>query len=267
MVKSILDNAPKATALLTFCVLILTIFHDWGYFSIIGIKFQFLQTPYDYIANSITWLPLSLSLCALNAVPLLVFGEDVLTRRLFGDPSDLPRKLLLARIRMFWHQGGIVCGILAVVLVICSYFVRFPASIVAISFAVMTGYFSLALFITPTLFGKSFSRPVGQLIPVAIVFPVILCLAFILGGHEALTSTSSLDNIYALTNKDGIVIKQVLLLRTLDKGALTYDLGNKKIAFKRWDGLTSMEHVFNLPKSDATFCELTEHICANPESP
>jgi hypothetical protein len=57
MVKSILDNGPKATALLSFCILMLTVFHDWGYFSIIGVKFQFLQTPYDYIANSITWLP------------------------------------------------------------------------------------------------------------------------------------------------------------------------------------------------------------------
>jgi len=100
-----------------------------------------------------------------------------------------------------------------------------------------------------------------------IFLPAILGLAFALGQVEALFSIYSLSNVYALTEKDRAVTKHVLLLRSLDKGVLTYDLGAKKVVFMRWDALTSVDHVFHPPKIDPTFCEITEHICANPESP
>jgi hypothetical protein len=66
-VSSVLENGTKATALLSFAVLMLTVFHDWGYYWVVGPKFQSLQTTYDYIASSITWLPLSLAMLAIYA--------------------------------------------------------------------------------------------------------------------------------------------------------------------------------------------------------
>ena len=58
--KDALDNAPKAIAILSFAVLIVTVLHDWGYFWVVGLRFQSVQTAYDHLANSIEWLPYSL---------------------------------------------------------------------------------------------------------------------------------------------------------------------------------------------------------------
>jgi hypothetical protein len=61
-----LDNVPKAVAILSFAVLIVTVLYDWGYFWVVGLRFQSLQTPYDQLANSIEWLPYSLVYVGLN---------------------------------------------------------------------------------------------------------------------------------------------------------------------------------------------------------
>src|SRR5947209_5946132 len=63
-VSDLLDNVPKAIALLSATALLLTIVHDWGYFWIVGNRYLSIQTPYDHLTNSIEWLPQALlSLC------------------------------------------------------------------------------------------------------------------------------------------------------------------------------------------------------------
>jgi hypothetical protein len=56
----LLDNGSTVVGLLSFAILTLSVFHDWGYFWVVGLRFQSMQTPYDYLANSIEWLPLHL---------------------------------------------------------------------------------------------------------------------------------------------------------------------------------------------------------------
>jgi hypothetical protein len=63
--KNLIDNLGKFIAALSFALLTVTVLHDWGYFWLLGSRFQCIQTPYDYLANAIEWLPLHLALFLL----------------------------------------------------------------------------------------------------------------------------------------------------------------------------------------------------------
>jgi hypothetical protein len=80
--KNLIDNLGKFIAALSFALLTVTVFHDWGYFWVLGSRFQSIQTPYDHLANAIEWLPLHL------AIFLLAFLFSFVQRALIRKPEE-----------------------------------------------------------------------------------------------------------------------------------------------------------------------------------
>jgi hypothetical protein len=267
VLKSFLENGPKTTALLSFFVLMLTVFHDWGYFWIIGSKFQSVQTPYDYIANSITWLPLSLALVALH-----VGAVGALVNFTIQRPTDqhdfqsAPLRIIRAKIKKQFDTIAIAGTVTTLLMGACSYVYKFPHKELFGSFALMTAYVAIFAALVPR---AAFWDPLKQDFRLALLIsavPIIVILSFIGGVGEALYSLSSRQNVYALRQKDASY-KQVSLLRSLDKGVLTYDFGNHQIAFTRWDVLNGIDHAIFPAQHKGSTCDVTEHICSTPEPP
>src|SRR5262245_59933068 len=52
-----LDKFPSLLAVATLLVVSLAVAHEWAYYSEIGIHFQSLVSPTDYLSSTLVWLP------------------------------------------------------------------------------------------------------------------------------------------------------------------------------------------------------------------
>jgi hypothetical protein len=144
--------------------------------------------------------------------------ETFLSKRFGGssdEASDLPRNLRLARFKKQSDRLAALTGFVFLILSVSPFFLKFPVDIVAISLAVGFGYMAVLLLMLPRkLFGVARRHPLKGLVPIALMVPLVLAIAFWIGEFEALMSTSLRQNVYALSGKDGS--RQVLLLRSLE---------------------------------------------------
>jgi hypothetical protein len=266
VLKSLVENGPKATALLSFFVLMLTVFHDWGYFWIIGSKFQSLQTPYDYITNSITWLPLSLALLALYVGASGFIISQLISRRSTVEFDSQPPNLRRAWLRQQLYRLTMLCAGLTLVSGAIWYVTKFPIAPVFGACTFVSVYVMIACVFYARATRYEWSQAVVPLTALISFVPIIVGLSFMGGLVEALAALSSRQNVYALRQK-AVPDKQVLLLRSLDKGALTYNLRDNKIAFTRWDDLVGIDHTFFPARREGSICNFTDHICNAAETP
>lgn len=127
--KSLLENGPKALALMSFSAVVVTMFHDWGYYWIIGSKFQSVRTPYDYIANSIAWLPLSLSIFAVYVFVAVAVGSFFARRR--GEDADVMpnNSWARARIKLRFARVAMFGAVVTVIAAVSYYFLRSPFNV------------------------------------------------------------------------------------------------------------------------------------------
>ncbi len=56
--KALLDNFAAVLGSATIGLLLLSITHEYGYFWVVGSKFQTFLTTTDYFSNAILWVPL-----------------------------------------------------------------------------------------------------------------------------------------------------------------------------------------------------------------
>jgi hypothetical protein len=56
-VIDILGNIPRFVAVATSAALLLSLTHEWAYFSILGRSFQTIVSPQDYLTSTLDWLP------------------------------------------------------------------------------------------------------------------------------------------------------------------------------------------------------------------
>src|SRR5215212_5203747 len=94
---SSLGQLSTVTAALSVLIVCLAFIHEWAYFRVVGMQFQALMSPSDYITSVIGWLPLF----ALGmTVPWL---NEMFTRRLEG--FVLSRKFEQLTKRLGVHGG------------------------------------------------------------------------------------------------------------------------------------------------------------------
>jgi hypothetical protein len=55
--KAFLDNFAAILGAVTVSLLLLSVTHEYGYFWIVGSRFQTFLTTSDYFSNAILWLP------------------------------------------------------------------------------------------------------------------------------------------------------------------------------------------------------------------
>jgi hypothetical protein len=243
MIK-IIGNIPRLITTLSIFVLLAAVVHDWGYFLVVGSKFQELQTPYDYIANSIEWLPFALLfLCFAGVIP--AFFAHVLPKFMKGPFVEGFEDVVRARFRRRRIIGG-VCGTAIIVALVAAIFwwrlfydlpewEMYPPMLF-----LAAGFVGISI----AYFGKSLGGKLQGQIALFLCLGLAACaLAFYGGvqsaGYDLYTSAS---NIYRVELKSGpTVVKKIL--RTSEKGLLEYDPRGRATTFVRWEEVKSVTHL------------------------
>jgi hypothetical protein len=224
-----------------------------------------IQTPYDYIVNSITWLPLSIT--------ILIFVAWVSTaiENMFTAPLDvdLPSRLWFAKAESKIKRLSVIRGMLSLIALIQAYIFRFPSSVLSGTVALL----GFGAFLWCVAEPWRWTLPRSQAFAVRIAAITIFSLgSSFVGGEVAavLAASPLLNEVYAITDKNG-ERRQVFLLRSLDKGVLIYDPGRHQIAFIRWDQANVIDHPMHWTTPSFSIfplCDEIEHVfCEGPPTP
>jgi hypothetical protein len=244
--KTIWDIAPKGIALLSFAILSLTIVHEWGYFWVIGSNFQTVASAYDYLSNSILWLPQNLLIILAAASLQLLFR--MLLRRSQENVSDADFGLSTKRRqkrfgRNKWTAIASLTG--SILFAIATYFFAPPDLSIVYFMPLLFGYMILYLIVTQTFEDRLRSYNQKGFIAL-LVIPVVLIFDFGLGVDEAHLDIAKFNDTYVLTPKTDTRSDAtsndalVQVLRSFDKGLLLRDPRLERVYFLRWDSIKSL---------------------------
>jgi hypothetical protein len=269
-VRDFFDIVPKALALLSSIVLFLTVVHEWGYFWIVGSHFQAIESAYDYLSNSILWLPQNLIFIVVITVMAVVvtryglgikFTKESLTNQ--GEevtPITQRQKKILKTI--------VICSqVLMALLLLFSYFFSpapFMSGVIAICiFGILTTLLPWMV-ITDRIFKNS-----GPWTVALVIGPAIFFADFAVGVGEAMHDLHDFQNVYIFSLKDAdnkptSKSIPVQVLRSFDKGLLARDPNANQIMFVRWDIIRSI-YRFGSPASDGSAgCREFPRLCNLP---
>lgn len=252
-IQSILDSASKVIALLSFSILILTVVHDWGYFWVVGLRFQSMQSPYDYLANSIEWLPYHLAsglLTVLLGFILMTIEKD--PKYFWGVRSRKERRTA--------EKAFFALSVLTVIAAI--FLSRFRIS--AFALLLSNAYaMLLALLVRFTGFLTWFPAARTRAARNVLLLPSLVLISFGLGANAAEDAVQSTTSVYRLDLKNSASMS-VTLLRSMEKGALIWDGAVQRATLIRWDQIERISRVVGDHKrEEALACSWFGFFCRN----
>jgi hypothetical protein len=247
------ENSAKLFSILSFWLLALSTFHDWGYFLVIDPKLRSVQTTFDYISNAIEWLPpfALFLIVAIALFPYIVMEREERktwvsdfvsafitsenrdhttskkrnhTTSEKGDDTPLPK----------WVKYIIVFLIL--VFLFAYFTAPFPLNLVFLSVSLT---FLLG-------FVVQFARQVvlsDRVILAAMLASVLFLLVFMWGVFDGLIGLHAESNyrISMKDQKDGEP-RQVTILRSFEKGLLVRRASSDQVEFVRWESVEQLSH-------------------------
>jgi hypothetical protein len=256
--KNILDDLAKWITAISFALLVATVFHDWGYFSVLGISFQSVQTPYDYLAHGIEWLPFNLMLG--GAAAIITFGLRALVRKFIRRPKvQYPSGISQRTSRKENKRNLAVVSLIAVPFAIQA-FISTLDQLYFLAAAALTIIFQVIVSIW-----DDWLPPTGTL-KLLQPLPLLLTFAFIVGFDDARRGLTSTASVYRIEPKKGDPFS-TNLLRSLDKGLLVWDSAAQRVSLIRWDDVNRISH-FTATKEKTTIgCRFTKLTCPEPFTP
>ncbi len=200
--KWILDNVGKVITAIGFALLVLAVFHDFGYYFMLGRHLQSIQTPYDYLAHSIEWLPLHGSLILgyvlLTLFLTLLFGAgdragdgEVRPREYPSGIQDSKRKKALKPIILFFVWGAMVA-------LVSMFFL--PTGDYTVGFGVLL---FLTVYVAIIFWWWSSRRASRSVYVLLLLFvPLLIIFSFSAGWADASCGLNSSSNVYKIERKD-----------------------------------------------------------------
>lgn len=246
----ILDDWPKIFAAVSFATIMSTVVHDWGYFSIIGQKFQSIQTTYDYLSNSIEWLPISV-VFQVSAFAVAQIWHQALPQETENEFvfQDQRARATTRRQKRALNFHLLNAGIMLLAMLTGPTYARLAITPLFCSGVFMTGILILQIFAlwplsrTPTFIVRAAS--------------IIAAAFFSLGVLQAALAIDGYDSVYRISNKEKD--RNVTVLRSFEKGLLVWDASNKRAEFVRWDSVDRLSHVASPGTRD---CGLITIFCS-----
>jgi hypothetical protein len=211
--KALLDNFAAIIGAITIALLLLSVSHEYGYFWIVGSRFQTFLSTTDYFSNAILWLPW------LAVISYFYVDWDVLVgKRLYVfklDWKNVTVALIMfgSPLLFFFFVGEV-----------------WP-------FGLILPFIFLWLFFQQKLpYADAKSGTLHFLHRTMVISPVVLALSVGWGLVQGQSALKSFDEPYTIVVKDGEKINRVLL-RTFDKGLLVRDTSENRIEFIKWTKL------------------------------
>jgi hypothetical protein len=250
LMKDLIDNLGKFIAALSFALLIVTVFHDWGYFSVLGSRYQSIQTPYDHLANAIEWLPLHLAIFLVAFLFSLVLRALIRKPEEHAFPSGIMEKTRWKNARNSVAFGGVSLLLTALGIILLT-----TQGLIGVGVAIIL--FACYMTVSPLVLSRIPPSAVNDFVWLT---PVVLIAAFITGGIDALNSIESPSNIYRIVPKDSPPFN-ANLLRSLDKGLLMWDGSRQRVILMRWEGVSEISHFITPNDKTPYACRFLQFVC------
>lgn len=240
--NEILDQWPKLLAILTFVTIFVTLVHDWGYFLVVGSKFQSLQTTYDYLANAIEWLPATAIFLAYN---LFTMNFETIIKK---NTKSMPE--------LFNTIGK--NSSLIFILILGAFSI---AVLLSLSPPMRLYFMPLmaagAVYVLASFFIRNKSDGVALLTFVVSEAFLVTSLIFAFGVLQGQAALINFSDVYKITYKDQLS-QNVGLLRTFEKGLLVRDYSSSAVVFLRWE---TIEKVSRIAPGNSSECGYWKLFC------
>jgi hypothetical protein len=211
-----LSRVPALTGLVSLTTLVLAVSREAGYFSVVGRHYQPLLTTTDYIVGCVFWLPFT----------LFLFACTILLDRL-AEP-------LWSRLSHFLLFDYFVTVAIFVIMTFLS--IRIGSIAALILALAMIG---LITFIFIKMRGLRAPTGSTKAIFAAGVCMVPFWMAFVVGEAGAVNELRSFGSVYRLVLKQDRQVRWIVLLRSVEGGALIHDPRDRRIEFIRWADIDS----------------------------
>jgi hypothetical protein len=226
-VKWTLDNFTKLLGLLSFCLIAAATIHDWAYFRIVGSKFRSIQTTYDYITYTIEWIPLIFFILAVSWLAAVFLAP----RTTLFDEEGLSGQGI-RRLRRHRFVFAFFFSCCAVPLFIYSLVKPHPFNLYLIGLAILPIISGAYLFVYHSQSANFFP-----------FFAVLMSATIYTYGllEGATDSVGNISDVHSLQLK-GAPERQVMLLRSFEKGVLIRSPSDNRIEFIKWDQIEKLSH-------------------------
>jgi hypothetical protein len=236
--NSVLENAGKIAAAISFALLSLSVIYEWGYFHVIGSEFQKFESPTDYLSNAIGWLPYLL---------FLFFGWGLWIAYQFVAPLDRKNR----------NADVFNVSLALTIWVLLLYGVQslaraqdwsmFFADIFIVLWAVLA-WVCLKRFRETV---DKLARPTRALL---LITPIAIAVAYTVGVQDGYGDLGTPTDLYVVeTSKEKLKIG---LLRRFDKGILVRNPIENTNQFMRWEEVRSISHDRAPDKGSRNLCSL-----------
>lgn len=244
MFSSIFKFITRVVGPATVLLIAFSVIHEWGYFSIVGYKFQSIVSATDYVTNAILWLPYSF-------FGLLYFVENGPAPK--GGESRWAR--LGTYLLLLLNIGGIIYA--SAVLPLSSYGLTFIAMWIATFWFLLVNRFFVELKIEITKTAYNLIRTT----------PALMVGVYFWGMHEGMRELKHPDSAYWVQRSEANSKKPIALMRVFDRGILVRDPNSQTVEFIRWEKITSLEK-FSPPDSEkSATCVWLNIWCPKPSIP
>lgn len=239
--KALLDNFAAVLGSATIGLLLLSVTHEYGYFWVVGSKFQTFLTTTDYFSNAILWVPLM-----VFAVYAYLDWDVLLGKRRYDIGCGWSKTI--------WFVSMFVWPVIAFFFLSDFLIFTFILPVVFVWVAFVAGKLPYA---------ESESE-VQQLVHRAMVIaPVVALVSFGSGLGQGQGALQGFNEPYQLELKTGNKMNRILL-RTFDKGVLVRDPSENRIEFIKWDELQKLSRFAPRERNMPLSCSLFGLNCNQP---
>jgi len=243
--KEFFDAAPKIIGVSSFIVLLLSVVHEWGYFYVLGWHLQTIATTYDYLTNAFLWLPAS-------------SGILVTAQALEATMTIKENRVTLNRVVLYAAAAIPILGILLYLLI------GGEGISPALSVTSLIGIGAVYL-LTKIIPGEWLAE--NSKYRFVMMLPLIVLLMLGYGITNGYSDLRKVTDIYTVDQKEKQSARQLVLLRSFEKGLLVRDAPAQRIEFIRWESINSISRVLAAEQSIGYLCLWVGVICRgnNPE--
>ena len=241
--KTFLDNFAAVLGSATIALLLLSVSHEYGYFWIVGSKFQTFLSTTDYFSNAILW------------VPVMIIG-------MYGylDWDVLLGKRRYEIGRGWWNAIFFLSMFGSPVIAFFFY-----DHVWVFTFILPAIYLWVAYIVGKLPYANAESEGQRIMHRAMVIAPVVALVSFGYGVGQGQSALETFSEPYQLELKQGIKINRIIL-RTFDKGVLVHDPSESRVEFIKWDELQRLSH-FSVPENKVPpSCSLLGINCPRPST-
>jgi hypothetical protein len=243
--KAFFDHFAAILGALTITLLLMSISHEYGYFTLMGRNFQTLLTATDYLSNAILWSPW-----------LLII---ILTAEWQKLNYVVPERQRNWRNWRTW-RAPVLVGIWFTFLIATSSWPPYPFG--------MVSFIIVVIWIWSRLWTK-FYKPIEGLgddlnaiyRDVIKIGPPLLVVMFLWGWIEASNDLENVNDPYIVSFKGRANPELRILLRTFDRGLLMRNAVSGRVEFHKWGNVEGLQR-HPSGRAEPFACYLVEFFCS-----